>query len=50
MAERVVPGGSERTTVDMSRGSDMATTQTLSILIVDRDDNQAAALTDFLTE
>jgi len=34
----------------MSKGSDMATTQTLSILIVDRDDAQASALTDFLTD
>ena len=47
--ERAVPGVG---TNDgrLVPGGDMATTQTLSILIADRDDNQAAALTDFLTD
>ena len=50
MAERAVPGGSEQSPVDMSRENDMATTQTLSVLIIDRDDIQVDALTDFLTD
>lgn len=48
-AERAVPGVGTNDG-HFVPGGDMANTQILSILIADRDDNQAAALTDFLTD